>query len=358
MSDAPKHVLHVLDDRGSQACGTTLKLLAQTLADQAQSGVNTRVLLLGGHALGAEAVAMGIESFERVAPPLGRPWLAPTVLHRAFGQDVGRGHDQHRADGVEIWSLIALGAAAIFRPHTPRVFHLLQTPNAPTRRRLARLMMRAGFDVKVPTPHLRQALVDAGLPPGRIFVEATTLDRPAALELPVTPPATHDLAAHRPRTVALLGDPAWHVPTADAALAISMSHEITQRPLRLLVHPTADGRDRAQRMLDDSGKPGMLIQDIAADTPWTLFGGIDAVMLGPRQAPLLTPLVLDAGLPILAPDLPHHRELLGEDRDHTQVFWAPDARPRHLAHALSQWVRHDDPTVRPPQATAGKLLAI
>ncbi|MEM1445909.1 MAG: hypothetical protein AAGF84_07635 [Planctomycetota bacterium] len=348
----------MLDDRGSEACGTTLALLTQTLKTQTQAGVHTRVLLLGGSRLGDAATAAGITEFERIAPPLGRPWLAPTVLHRAFGQDVGQGDDQHRADGVEIWSLMALGAASIFRPHTPRVFHLLQVPDVPTKRRLARLMMRAGFDAKVPTAHLRQTLIEAGLPPGRVFHEAAKLSCPTPIAASDTPPATHDMAQHRPRTVALLGEPSWEVPTPDAALATSMSQEITQRPLRLLVHPDADGRPRAQRLLDDLGRPEMLLQDAAVDTPWDLLGGIDAVMLGTSQAPLVSRLALESGVTVLAPDLPQHRELLGDQRDGSQVFWAPDARPRHLAHALSQWVRHEDPTVRPPRATVGKLLAI
>ncbi|MEM1098215.1 MAG: hypothetical protein AAGH92_05445 [Planctomycetota bacterium] len=355
---APARVLHVVNDRGPQACGATFALLAQTLEDQAASGIQTRVLLLGGAALEQAATDAGIADFERVAPPLGRSWLAPTVMHRAFGQDIGDGDDQRRADGVEAWSLMALGTAAIFRPHTPRVFNLLQIPDTPAKRRLARLMMRAGFDAKVPTQAIRRTLIDAGLPPGRVFHEPVELRRPAPIGPPDAPPATHDPATHRPRTVALLGEPAWDVPTADAALAMSMSQEITQRPLRLLVHPAANGRPWAQRLLDELDRPGMLIQDPAADTPWDLLGGIDAVLLGARQAPLLIRLLMETQLPILAPDLPEHRELLGQERDGTQVFWAPDARPRHLAHALTQWTRHEDPTVRPPRATVGKLLAI
>ncbi len=350
----PARVLHVLDDRADEACGTTLALLAQTLAEQAQAGVTTRVLLLGGQALGQAVRAAGIADFERVAPPLGRPWLAPTVLHRAFGDDAGQGH----TDVVEAWSLMALGAAAIFRPHTPRIMHLLQTPDPTIQRRLNRLMMRAGFDLKTPTGHLRRAVIAGGLPPGRVFHASARLQRPAARPSPTAPAATFDFAYHRPRTVALLGDPAWAVPTADVALAVSMSQEITQRPLRLLVHPDADQRARAQRLLNDLDRPDMLVQDAAADTPWNVFGGIDAVMLGTRAAPLLIPLILDAGLPVLAPDLPQHRELLGDTLDNTRVFWAPDARPRHLAHALTQWVRHEDPTVCPSKPTVGKLLAI
>ncbi|CAN0448479.1 unnamed protein product, partial [Ectocarpus fasciculatus] len=117
-------VLHVLDDRADEACGTTLALLAQTLAESAGLGMSNRVLLLGGQALGQAAQDAGIADFQRVAPPLGKPWLAPTVMHHAFGDD-----GQDHTDRVEAWSLMALGAAAIFRPHTPRVLHLLQQPD-------------------------------------------------------------------------------------------------------------------------------------------------------------------------------------------------------------------------------------
>ncbi|MEM8782720.1 MAG: hypothetical protein AAGE65_07660 [Planctomycetota bacterium] len=356
--DRPARVLHVLDDRGPELCGATLALLAQTLREQEEAGIQTRVLLLGGRTLGEAAHAAGVAEFERVTPPLGKPWLAPTVLHRAFGEDIGAGQNPRRADGVEAWSLVALGASAIFRPHTPRVFHLLQEPDPAGKRRLTRLMMRAGFDAKVPTAHLRSRLIDAGLPPGRVYHEATPLRPRAALPQAVVPAATYGRGAHRPRTLALLGEPAWDVPTHDAALATSMAQEITQRPLRLVVHPAAHDRPRAQRLLETGGRPCVLIQDDATDTPWDLLGGIDAVLLGPRQAPLITPLALECGLPILAPDLPQHRELIGESHDGRQVFWGPDSRPRHLAHAITRWLRHEDPTIRAPRATVGKLLAI
>ncbi len=320
--------LHILDDRDPQACGTTLALLAQTLRD---SEVPSRVLLMGGSALEAQARSLGVEPLQRVGVPLGRPLLAPTAVHHAMyhGNTPHAGQDTDHE--VEAWTLQALSAAAAFRPSTARTLHITQRPDPATARRLHKLMYRAGFNVRTLTQGLREDLLRAGLPSGRVYVEPADIGEVLDRSADAAPGFDVD---PRTRTVVLLSEPAAAASVDGPAFALALTREVTGQNLRLIVHPRQAGRAEQQPVAAGTGHADLFVQTAALDTPWRVLPHADAVLLSNHAGPLSIDLAARTGRPIIAPDQPWFRELLN---DRPNVFWSVDARPRNLAHALTTW---------------------
>lgn len=330
-------ILHLLDDRSPQACPTTLALLADTIAGDT---AHHRVLLLGGAKLEAMARSAGIHHAQRLGLPLGRPMLAPTSLARALA----RYRPLHM---IHAWSDTALSAAAVFRGRVPRTLTLTQPPDAATTRRYLRLMLHAGFDIETPTLALRDELHQAGLPGGRLRHVPATLDfrrlsrdarthRRARWRTPEHPPERPEgnnpgSAPAGTHVVALLSDPAWSATAGDAARIVTLVREASGQNVRLLVHPLQRHRPEVQDMLEGLNTPDLLIQDAALATPWAVLPAADAALLLGPAAPLATMWAMAADLPIVAPDLPHHRELL---EPYPHACFAVSPQPKKLAHAL------------------------
>ncbi|MEL7088225.1 MAG: hypothetical protein AAGL98_07245, partial [Planctomycetota bacterium] len=116
-----------------------------------------------------------------------------------------------------------------------------------------------------------------------------------------------------------------------AATVIDLVGHAADRKLYLLVHPLQAGRNRTQTLLDTYRQPDRIIQDAKVATPWRVLAGCDAVLLGEQPAPASARFAVAAGLPIVAPDLPHHREALA---DGARVYFAATAEPKRLAHPL------------------------
>ncbi|MEO1236516.1 MAG: hypothetical protein AAFX76_06985, partial [Planctomycetota bacterium] len=116
-----------------------------------------------------------------------------------------------------------------------------------------------------------------------------------------------------------------------AMMGVSHLCESTGREARLLVHPDQAQRPRKQAVLDRYGHPDRYIQDGAIARPWEVLPGCDAVVFSRAPAPLSARYALASGLPIVAPDLPDHREALG---DHDRVFYAHSELAKHMADRL------------------------
>ncbi len=326
-------ILHVIHDRDRQACGTTLALIAQAVRDTPGPHL---LLVLGGSALAHAARNAGIPAVERVGVPFGHPLLAPTAVHRLM-------HPRPEPEEVHCWSVKALSTAAVFRPGTPRVFHLTQQPDAVMCRRLQRLMLHAGYDAYALTDRQRRALVDAELPAGRVYVDDVELDVDAIASSGRSAGQRNAYGSSDDAdfTVALLSEPAWSAATYPPAIAASIMQEVTGVETRLVVHPKQAGRADMQAMLDSVGRPSLLIQEERLDRPWEVLASADAVLLDAGAGPLAVRTALHAGVPIIAPDVPALRELLGDAEQSAEhrITWAVDTRARNLAHAMTTVAR-------------------
>ncbi|MEM9420794.1 MAG: hypothetical protein AAGA25_17340 [Planctomycetota bacterium] len=133
--------------------------------------------------------------------------------------------------------------------------------------------------------------------------------------------------------VALLSDPPTAAPAPSMMTGLNLVSLAADRPLRLLVHPEQFGRSRTQTLLDRYGEPDRFIQDTQIATPWAVLRGCDAVMLSDQPAPLSVRYALAAGLPVVAPDLPLHRESLDKAPEE-QVHYALSSEPKRMADRL------------------------
>lgn len=327
--------LHIIDDRDPQACGTTLALLAQTLR---QCDEPYRLLVLGGSELEHHARALGIDPIQRVGVPLGKALLAPTAVHHAMNHGPTHPPRHRRApentdEEIHVWSVNALSAAAVFRPGTPRTLHLTQRPSPAAARRLYKLMLRAGFNARTLSEDIRRCVLGAGLPAGRVYVEPADVHEMLDVSLN---PRTERHEQGDTKQIALLSEPAPAASVHDAAVAVTMTREVTHTRLQLVVHPCQVGRVERQNVLDETGHSDLFFQTVAMDTPWSVLPHVDAVMLSDHAGPLSVGLARHSGLPVIAPDIPALREQLD---GHENVYWAQDARARNLSHALTTWAR-------------------
>jgi len=308
--------LHLIDQVSPQATPATLILIAR---------LQQPVLLLGGTPLQRVAEAAGLGHATRVGVPTGHAMWGLPALAKAL-------REQSQPRDLHVWSISCLAALRWVGGPAQHTLHLVIPPNAADLRRLRRLDHPA-LRIVVHGQTLRDDLIAAGFAASRLRAQALPgLDATRAQ-------LTGDRDALRTGwklpgdglVVALLSDPPAEADTNGATMAINLAAEAAGRDMRLLVHPHQTQRPRIQVVLDDYGHGNRMIQDAALATPWRVLCGCDAAMLGETPAPLSARYAAAAGLPIVAPDTPMHREALAGAK---RVHWAVSAEPKRLADRL------------------------
>ncbi len=237
----------------------------------------------------------------------------------------------------EVWSLATAAALRRAGAAGPIWLHLRELPGPAELRRLRRENL-SQLKFVLPGEGLGQAWIDAGLPAESVIVAPPAL---AAVT------GTADAAAesggagraalrrgwgiedpHFP-VVALLSDTPAHADVGPAMLTINLTAEASGRELVLLVHPEQHGRRRAQLIQDALGVGHRLIQCPLTETPWRMLAGVDAGLLGHEPAPRSLAAAAAAGVPVVGPDRPWHRDHL--DR---HDCLAPTAEAKKLADRL------------------------
>lgn len=284
-------------------------------------------MLLGSTTLRRDAQAAGLTNTKMVSVPAGSARWGVLALRRAL-RDIDRARELH------VWSAGCLAAINRLGRTSSTVMHLPTPPTSAELRRLRRLD-RPTLRYGVVGPLLRDHLIAEGFTPQRVELEPLpTFDQArAALE--------HDRASLRERwgvddrmpVVTILSDPPTAAHAQPMMSTINFIATAADRPLRLLVHPEQTGRTRTQTLLDRYGQPDRFIQDAGLAAPWSVLRGCDAVVLTERPASLSVRYAVAAGLPIVAPDLPIHREALA-DAPADQVHFALTAEPKRLADRL------------------------
>ena len=313
--------LHIIDQASPQSSATTLA----RIADRGEPA-----LLLGGTALRRRAAAAGLDPdrCDFLPVPAGHAGWGVAALRRWFAARPAAA----AYPPIHAWSLSVLGALRWIGRGRGLTLELTQHPDA---RAMAALGRRPPADLKVHTlgEHLRRQLIDAGFPAAQTAAvplldlqDARAKIDPARLALRDAWAVPDDAAV-----VALLSDPYTEADIAPAARVIDFIGHAAGRKLYLLVHPLQSGRRRLQILLDRYREADRVLQDARLAAPWQVLAGCDAALLGTAPAPLAARYAAAAGLPIVAPDLPAHREALA---DAPRVFFAADAEPKRLAHRL------------------------
>lgn len=314
--------LHLIEQASPQAFPAALVLIART---------GEPALLLGSTPLRQDAAITDLVHATCVSVPAGSARWGVWSLRREL-RSVEPGREIHA------WSLGCLAALKRLGRTSSTVLHLLTPPTPADLRRLRRLD-RPTLRYHVAGTPLRDHLIAQGFTAQRIELQdLPTFDEArAALQ--------HDRAGLRAGwgitddtpVVALLSDPPAAADARPMMTAINLLAMAADRPLRLLVHPQQFGRARTQTLLDRYGQPDRFIQDAGTAAPWSVLRGCDAVMLAEQPAPLSVRYAVAAGLPIVAPDLPIHREALA-DAPAEQVHFALTAEPKRMADRLQHRV--------------------
>lgn len=294
-----------------------------------------RVWLLGGGALRAAAREAGFVSskVQQIPVPTGharwsavrlRPAVERLPLHQPW----------------EVWSLPAARALRRAGARGPITLHLHQIPDAPQLRRLNRRPV-PNLQLATTGPGLADAWLSAGLTGYALqhLPPQPPPPPPRGTPLPHTAASDHRSALRRrwgiddPElpVVVLLADVPHLGETHPTAMTVNLAAEASGRDLRLLLHPEQFGRARVQRLQDAMQVGARLVQEPAVETPWSILHAVDAALLTETPAPRATAAALAAGVPVVAPDRPWHRDLVTPD---AEVYFAPTAEPKKLADRL------------------------
>lgn len=310
--------LHLIEQACPQAHPTTLALIAAR---------REPTWLLGSTPLKRAATAAGLTPERFVSVPTGSARWGYFALRQALKH-------VHPSRELHAWSIGTLAALLRLGRTSTLVLHLTTPPSADDLRRLRR-MDRSTLRFRVGGDTLRAFLIAQGFTAERLELEPPlTLDQ-----------AREQLRGERPAlrrgwgvtestpVVALLSDPPTAAHAGPAMMCINLIASSAGRGMRLLVHPEQTGRDRIQTLLDGYGEAERFIQDAGLAAPWSVLRGCDAVLLGAAAAPLSVRYAAAAGLPIVAPDTPAHRDAL-IDADPAQVHFALNAEPKRLGDRL------------------------
>lgn len=310
--------LHLIEQACPRSHPTTLALIAAR---------REPVWLLGSTPLKRAAAAAGLAPERVVAVPVGSARWGVCTLRRAL-QSV------HPSRELHAWSVGTLAALLRLGRTSTLVMHLITPPSADELRRLRRLD-RSTLRYFVSGATLRDSLIAHGFTAERIEVEPPPALDEAREKLHGDRSALRRGwgVTDRTRVVAWLSDPPAAAHVGPAMMCINHISESAGQPLRLLVHPEQTGRDRIQTLLDRYGRPDRFIQDAGVAAPWSVLRGCDAALIGRTPAPLSVRYAVAAGLPIVTPDTPGHREAL-VGADPAQVHFALDAEPKRLADRL------------------------
>ena len=328
-------VLHLIDERSSQACGPTVALLAESVGRIA--AVEDRVLGLGGQYLRGVMDAVGLSGATVAGVPLGSAVAGFFSLRRAL-RGVGP------VDLVHCWGLSSFTAATMLMGDTPRLLTLTQAPPPRSVHWLRTVAsLAAGPSVVLPiSATIRRAVLSGGVAEEAVHVLRPGLDlgrvthgaRAALRERWGLDPAANV------RVVALLADPPTRLDAAWASLAVSLGFEPfdpRQNPrapvLRLLVHPDQQGLASAQHTLRLAGYDERFIIDDALDRPWDVLPGCDAaVAMGDAAGGLSLLWAMAANVPIVGEATYAVSEVV-EDR-HSALLAKPD-HLQQFAHRVT-----------------------
>jgi len=138
------------------------------------------------------------------------------------------------------------------------------------------------------------------------------------------------------RVVALLADSPRAMDAAKAIVAVGLAAE-TGRPWRLLLHPEANGADRAAHIAAAMGRIERLIFDDRVTGPWSILPGCDAALVIDPPCRIAVTWAMLAGVPIVAEHNETIDELLVDEQ--SALLSRPD-RMRKVSWALCRL--HDD----------------
>lgn len=326
-------ILHLIDAASTQACPTTLAVLAAAVARDAQ--YDPRVLLMGGQQLADDARDAGLTQFDLLGVPFRQPLLGlPAVIRKLKATGP--------VDHVWAWSSQSLRVARIFRGRTPRTLALTQLPSpaeldiyqrwiedgdaAPTRITTISQAMR-GKLIEMGLPAPRIDLLDLPLQTGRFDVVSS-----AALR------EQWDIDEHT-RVIALLSDPPGRADMQAAVMAAGLAHFSlkatgTHQQIALLVHPDQLHHLRAQQVVYELGSHISLIQDARLASPWELLPACDAALVMDADCDALSlQWALAAGCPIATVPKPL---VNAAEANSPAIHIAKTSRAKALAHELHQ----------------------
>lgn len=268
-----------MDAAGSQATGTTLALLAESLGRLGHT--SQRVLLLGGSSLQREACAAGLSDATVVGVPRGHALLGWPAVTRALRQDGD-------ADIIHCWSPGAFTFASFAKRTTHRVL-TITTPPSPETVRWLRVLCTAGGSsgacsvILTTTATIRHALISGGVPvemvhvlrPGLDMGRTSRVDRSFLRE-------SWGVESEQTRVVALISDPPGDGDALYATMAVGLAQESYSTSgaidLLLLVHPDQRQRRRAESIHRHLGRAGRVIVEPLLSRPWEVLPACDAAL--------------------------------------------------------------------------------
>ena len=297
----PVHAAEAADAIAAEARGEGATPRPATADDDAPGGVH-RVVTLGPAAAAAAARA-GLRVDAALHPPglaagaARVPFTARASLRRRLPAVTGgaEGAAGEPPAAVVAWDASALAVASAFLLRTPRVLRLGELPPPGEQVRLGALMASSGFDLAAAGEALREALVAAGLPAGRVRVHPPSLD---ASRLPAAGADGSGESGESGESGGSGGDAAGPLrfavaggPGVDArplVLAAALAQEAGGRRIELRLSPSAhrlaEALDVADAAETSAGGGPRVTQDPAVETPWRGFHEVDAALL-PVGAP-------------------------------------------------------------------------
>lgn len=272
-------ITHLMDAAGSQATGTTLALLAESLGRLGHT--LQKVLLLGGSSLQQEACAAGVSDATVVGVPRGHALLGWPAVTRALRQT-------GEADIIHCWSPGAFAFASLARRSTHRVL-TMTTPPSPETVRWLRVLCTAGGSsgprgvILTTTATIRHTLISGGVPvemvhvlrPGLDMGRTSRVDRASLRE-------SWGVESEQTRVVALLSDPPGDADALYATMAVGLAQESYSTSggvsLLMLVHPDQRQRRRAESIHRHLGRSGLLVVEPRLSQPWEVLPACDAAL--------------------------------------------------------------------------------
>lgn len=314
-------MLYLLDEAGAQTTPASCAHL-RALTD---AFAGTRTILFGGPRLRRMAQEAGLAADAGMAPPLGKPWLAPSGAKRLLAS--------FKPNAFTAWSADSLLLARLLFPEIPATLSLLQAPTPGQAAWLRRLARWRPFLVEAPAAlHQEPAMLGLGTFP---FLQKSGLPAPGFL------PQTQRPALGTPN-IALVGrhGDAWRGLGATTIFDLIRGTPPADAPgHRLLVHPGQSGLAHAKRQARTFGQPSRLCLTDATLTPWALPSDTQAILAlssphGPDATQTVAlPQLARQGRAIAAEDTPALRALLA---DGPRVRFAPVGDAPALADALAQ----------------------
>jgi len=328
------HVVHLLDQAATQAGGTTLAMMAQTLG-ALEGKATQKVVLLGNARLGQLARVAGIERSVRLSAPFGRAMFGWSAFRRYV-------RNTRRVDLVHCWSIESFAMAALALRRVPRVLTLSIRPSRRAVRWLGVLCRESSSRVALlaASDAVRRALLTGGLPEPAVHLLHPGIDPDMVAHKARTAVRKEwGIESDRTKVLALLCDPphaADALVTARTLMLAGDAHENPDHVVRLLVHPNQTHLAVAERLLAGLGRGHWLICDERLACPWQVLPGCDmALAAGPNAGAPSLAWAMAAGVPIIGEATRAVSEFV-QDR-HSALLVPPDTS-RSVAHRVTQLI--------------------